>query len=80
MPTLTRDQVRRVLGDVDDHTIARIISTGADEAHLIEATRRVEREARLGEATPEGDSTVVDELCAVLYELGDADALDSGYD
>lgn len=80
MPMLTREQVLRVLGDVDDHTIARIISTGADEAGLVEASRRVEREAALGEPTPHAHSAAVDQLCAVLRELGDQDALDPGYD
>jgi hypothetical protein len=80
MANLTREQVIRVLGDVDDHTIARIISTGADEARLVEASRRVEHEAALGEPTPQPGSAVVDELCAVLYELGEDDVLDSGYD
>jgi len=53
MVRMSRDDVRRVLGDVDDLVVAQAIATEADEGTLLKALLEVEREVRDGETPGE---------------------------
>jgi hypothetical protein len=43
--TVTRDDVRRILGDVDDLMVAEIVSAGLSIDDLFERAREYERDA-----------------------------------
>jgi hypothetical protein len=43
--TVTRDDVRRILGDVDDLMVAEIVSAGLSIDDLLERARDYERDA-----------------------------------
>jgi hypothetical protein len=87
---LTRERVLRILGEIDDHTIARIIATGADEVELREAIREVELQSRAGESLPRGPdaradeqrNVRIDQLYEILFEIevAEDDSLDRSYD
>lgn len=65
--TLDARTVRRIVGDLDDSTIAAIVATGIDEAGLREASLRVLE----GEETPslEGEGSPVVRRVVQILEL-----------
>lgn len=75
---LTREEVTRALGDLDDATIAEVISSGADAEELARAVHVV----RDGELLPVDGTSSRDrviELCEVMAPLAaDPDPAESG--
>lgn len=64
--TITRDEIRRVLGPVDDTFAADIVNTGANEQELAEAWAWVNSdEALINDGRPLPDGRVA-ELVALL--------------
>ena len=69
MSAVTRDDVVRVLGELDDLAIARIVATGASVAELEEAVAEVEFDTEVGGRPIEPSSPRVVELRALLDEM-----------
>lgn len=78
MAALTRDDIVHILGDIDDHTMARILDTGASETDLREAVRYTEQEVREGESAPGQRSAVVSKVCAILSRIAVEEDLADG--
>ena len=75
MTQLTRDDVIREVGEVDDVTIAEIIGTGATAEELVEARAWLANEDALTDAGKPPPSGRVRELIDILAELAtDEDA------
>ena len=77
MYPLTREDITRTLGDVDDATIAEVMASGASVADLARAVRVV----RDGEPLPEvasDDTRRVLDLCEVIGPLVEPDPEESG--
>jgi hypothetical protein len=69
MAALNRERIVQILGDLDDHTMARILDTGATESDLREAVRYTEQDVREGEAAPGSRNAAVTKLCAILSRI-----------
>ncbi|MFN7025712.1 MAG: hypothetical protein ACK4QP_14585 [Pseudorhizobium sp.] len=66
--TITRDEIRQVLGPVEDHFAAEIAETGADVHELAQAWAWVNNdEALINEGRPLPDSHVA-QLIALLQD------------
>jgi hypothetical protein len=65
----TANDVSRLLGDVDQLVVERILSTGASVDEIDEALREVEDEQGFGEEPHQPSSPAVAEVRSVLYEL-----------
>lgn len=59
----------RVVGELDDLAVARILATGASIAELEEAASEVEFDTEVGGQPIEPSSPRVAELRALLFEL-----------
>ncbi len=84
MASLSRRRILEILGEVDDHTIARIIDTGASESDLRQAVLEMERETRAGESTSRSrrHSEALDRLYEILARIAAEDdaSRESAYD
>jgi hypothetical protein len=72
----TANDVSRLLGDVDQLVVERIVSTGASVDEIDEALRGVEDEQGFGEESHLPSSPAVAEVRSVLYELAVLDGDD----
>jgi hypothetical protein len=61
----TADGIRRILGDLDDETVASIIRTGATEAEIVEAFQWASADDELGADVERSRSGVV----GAIYEI-----------
>lgn len=68
---LSREQIIRHLGDLDDLTVSRIVDTGASEKDLEEAIGETVRREELGEPTPPSTRPEVIRLRVILEELAE---------
>jgi hypothetical protein len=69
MTRLTRDEVIKAVGEVDDVTIAEIIGTGATAEELAEAQAWIANEDVLLDASKPAPAGHVRELIDILAEL-----------
>jgi hypothetical protein len=69
MTPLTRDQVRHIVGDIDDFTLARILATQASEEDLREAISDVEHDLRFGERPASSPNATVSRLRTILSDV-----------
>jgi hypothetical protein len=76
MTQLTRDDVIREVGEVDDVTIAEIIGTGATAEELVEAQAWLANEDALLDAGKPPPSGRVRELIDILAELATNEDVD----
>lgn len=67
-PPINAAELRRLLGDLDDATCARIIATGATEADVIEARQWLTADDQLGTELEHGRRGVVGEVYEILAE------------
>jgi hypothetical protein len=70
---LTRERVQQLVGKsrLDDHCIAEIVRTGANESELIEAVNRVARGGEIGAEKMQPIGLNVSKLCEILLSAGD---------
>jgi hypothetical protein len=73
MTKLSREDVVRIVGDMDDIIVARLVGTGATVAELREAVAEVQVGEALGEPTPEPSTPRVAQLRAILRDVLDAE-------
>jgi hypothetical protein len=66
---ISADELRRILGDIDDATCARILETGATEAEVIEARQWLMADDQLGTELDRGKRGVVGEVYEILVDL-----------
>lgn len=66
---ISADALRRLLGDIDDATCARILATGATEAEVIEARQWLTADDQLGTELERGKRGVVGEVYEILVDL-----------
>jgi len=69
--SVTREQIRRVLGDVDDVAVSRIMATGATAEELAEAQAWVANDEpflNTGKALPKGRVGLLAEILIRLEE------------
>jgi hypothetical protein len=79
MTRLTRDEIIKAVGEIDDTTIAEIIATGATAEELAEAQAWINNDEPLMNAGRPLPSGRVGELVAILEELElDEDDEESG--
>ena len=73
MPRLTRERVQHLVGKsrLDDHCIAEIVRTGANESELVEAVNRVSRGGEVGAEKMRSMSLNVAKLCEILASASD---------
>lgn len=70
---LTRESVLHLVGSsrVDDHAVAEILRTGANESELIEAVNRVVRGGEVGAEKMKPMTRTVAILCEILATASD---------
>jgi hypothetical protein len=66
---ISGDALRRLLGDVEDATIARILATGATEAEVLEARQWLAADDRIAAEVAHGRRGVAGEVYEILAEL-----------
>lgn len=69
MRPITRDDVIRILGELDDLAVAQIVASGASVAELEEAVAELEFDVEVGGRRIEPSSPRVRELNALVSEL-----------
>jgi hypothetical protein len=73
MNNLSREDVVRIVGDMDDLVVARIVATGATATELKEAVAEAEAALGLGEVAPEPSSPRVARVRAILRDVLEAE-------
>jgi hypothetical protein len=66
MTRLTREEIRTIVGDLDDGRIAEIIATGATAAELLEAFTWLNENEELPQQTERAPKGRVAQLCEIL--------------
>jgi hypothetical protein len=67
--SITRDDVIRILGDLDDLVVAQVVASGASVADLEEAVADLEFEVETGARSVTLSRPEVDRLRALLSDL-----------
>lgn len=72
-PAASHQEVRALIGELDELIIERVVATGATASEIAEAVDGLEDERRFGERTRVPSSPQVTEVRAILLELVDDD-------